>query len=115
MDLANKTILITGANRGIGAALVRAFLKTDVKIIYAGYSASKAALHSVIQSIRWELKSKNIKVIGIFPGPIDTDMNKGFPIEKASSDSAAEEIVKGIEEDQEDIFPDTVSKNISGI
>src|SRR5258708_29742818 len=36
MQLSNKTVLITGANRGIGLALVRAFLKRGVKKIYAG-------------------------------------------------------------------------------
>src|SRR5689334_7572258 len=36
MDIRNETILITGANRGIGAALVRAFLKHGAGKIYAG-------------------------------------------------------------------------------
>src|SRR6201999_2769000 len=35
MDIRNKTVLITGANRGIGAALVRAFLKHGAAKIYA--------------------------------------------------------------------------------
>ena len=35
MTLANQTVLISGANRGIGAALVRELLKTDVRKIYA--------------------------------------------------------------------------------
>lgn len=36
MDIANKVILITGANRGIGRALVEEALKRGVKKIYAG-------------------------------------------------------------------------------
>ena len=35
MTLTDKTVLITGANRGIGAALVRAFLRQDVGQIFA--------------------------------------------------------------------------------
>src|SRR5580698_1489759 len=36
MKLENKAILITGANRGIGRALVEEALKRGVKRIYAG-------------------------------------------------------------------------------
>jgi len=35
MDIHGKTILVTGANRGIGAALVRAFLKAGAGKVYA--------------------------------------------------------------------------------
>ena len=77
-----------------------------------GYSASKAALFSATQAMRAQLKAKNIFVCGIFPGPIDTDMAKDFPMEKASAQSAAEKIVAGIIADQEDIFPDAMSAHV---
>ncbi|TCL06328.1 SDR family oxidoreductase [Sodalis ligni] len=78
-----------------------------------GYSASKAALFSATQAARTALKSKNIRVIGVFPGPIDTDMAKNLPLDKASPADAAEDIVKGIIADQEDIYPDPTSKQLS--
>src|SRR5882762_3272251 len=36
MELGNKTVLVTGANRGIGAALVSELLKQNVAKVYAG-------------------------------------------------------------------------------
>jgi NAD(P)-dependent dehydrogenase (short-subunit alcohol dehydrogenase family) len=78
-----------------------------------GYSASKAALHSATQALRAELKAKNISVHGVFPGPIDTDMAKEFPMAKASPEDTAANIVKGIMAGQEDIFPDPMSAQLS--
>ena len=81
----------------------------------ASYSASKAALHSVTQSLRNELSSKNISVVGIYPGPIDTDMAKDLPMAKASVESTAKEIIAGIIAGDEYIFPDAMSKEWCGI
>ncbi len=78
-----------------------------------GYSASKAALFSATQSMRTELKAKNISVHGVFPGPIDTDMAKGLEMQKTSAQATAENIVAGIIADQEDIFPDPFSLQVS--
>jgi len=74
-----------------------------------GYCASKAALFSATQALRTELKSKGIFVHAIFPGPIDTDMARGLDMPKTSAQVTAENIIKGILADQEDIFPDPMS------
>ena len=221
MSYANQTVLVSGANRGIGAATVRELLKTDVKKIYAaarkpsslpdfgdarvvplalditdaasiaaaartahdvdillnnagtatfgdlieadvktvtadfdtnyfgtlnviraftpaftarksgtivnvvsvvgltaapglpGYSASKAALQSLTQSLRFTLAPAGIKVLGVYPGPIDTDMAKDLPWDKATPQSAAEIIVAGIARGDSYIFPDPVAQNVA--
>ncbi len=78
-----------------------------------GYSASKAALFSATQAMRTELRGKNIAVHGIFPGPIDTDMAKEFPVDKTSPSVTAQNILAGIVAGHEDIFPDPMSANLS--
>jgi NAD(P)-dependent dehydrogenase (short-subunit alcohol dehydrogenase family) len=80
-----------------------------------GYSASKAALFSAIQASRTELKSKNIAVFGIFPGPIDTDMARPMDMPKTSAAETAENIVSAMEAGTEDIFPDTMSVQLGGL
>lgn len=77
------------------------------------YSASKAAAFSATQALRSLLKAKNIKVIGVYPGPIDTDLAKDLPLDKAPLADTVENIVKGILADQEEIYPDPISSQLS--
>jgi len=192
MAIANKTVLITGSNRGIGRALVEEALKRGAKRVYAGarnairhpdkrvtpvtldvtsasqiqqaaaeidtldvlinnagiaiyddlsnfevieqqgaivnnlslvalaalpiipaYSISKAAALNMTQSMRAILAGQGVMVHAVMLGPIDTDMNRGFEIPKASPESAAAGIFDGMESGEEEIFPDPVSQSIA--
>jgi hypothetical protein len=46
-------------------------------------------------------------------GPIDTDMNRGLDIPKASTAAAAQGIFDGLERGEEDIFPDPASQSVA--
>lgn len=74
------------------------------------YSASKAAAHSLTQAQRRDLNES--LVIGVYPGPIDTDMAAGIEMEKATTSSVAEKIVQALEEGIEDVFPDPISESM---
>ncbi|MEO0942908.1 MAG: SDR family oxidoreductase [Cyanobacteria bacterium J06642_12] len=75
-----------------------------------GYSASKAAIHSMTQSIRGELKAGGISVHGVYPGPVATRMTEGYEMELTPAPVVAEKILEGIENGVEDIFPDAMSQ-----
>jgi NAD(P)-dependent dehydrogenase (short-subunit alcohol dehydrogenase family) len=215
MNIANKTVLITGANRGIGLALVNEALKRGAKRVYAGtrgtlrngderltpltldvtsaeqirravaevetldvlinnagialyddlsdsraieqslavnlfgpfhvtraflpllkrskgaivnnlslmalapllvtpaYAISKAAALNMTQSLRALLAGQGVTVHGVFLGPVDTDMTRGFEIPKASPESVAVGIFSGLAKGEEDIFPDPASQSIA--
>jgi len=81
--------------------------------VVPAYSISKAAALSMTQSLRALLASEGVTVHGVFLGPIDTDMNRGFDIPKAPPESAAKGIFDGLENGEEDIFPDPVSQSIA--
>jgi NAD(P)-dependent dehydrogenase (short-subunit alcohol dehydrogenase family) len=77
------------------------------------YSISKAAALSMTQSLRALLAAQGVTVHGVFLGPVDTDMTRGFEIPKASPESVAQGIFDGLENGEEDIFPDPVSRSIA--
>jgi len=78
-----------------------------------GYSISKAAASNMTQSLRALLVGQGVTVHAVFLGPIDTDMNRGFDIPKASPEFAARGIFDGVENGEEDIFPDPASQSIA--
>ncbi len=81
--------------------------------IIPGYSISKAAAFNMTQSLRALLAGQGVRVHAVVLGPIDTDMNRGFDIPKASTESAARGIFDGLERGEEDIFPDPASQSIA--
>ena len=72
----------------------------------AGYSASKAAAHSLTQALRPVLAAKNISVHGVYPAGIDTDMLAGIEAPKTAPRQVAEGVLDGLAAGVEDIFPD---------
>ena len=77
------------------------------------YAISKAAALSMTQSMRALLSAQGVTVHGVLLGPVDTDMTRGFEISKASSKSVAQGIFDGLENGEEDIFPDPASQSIA--
>jgi short-subunit dehydrogenase len=77
------------------------------------YAISKAAALSMTQSLRALLASEGVKVHGVFLGPVDTDMTRGFEIPKALPESVAVGIFDGLKNGEEDIFPDPASQSIA--
>jgi NAD(P)-dependent dehydrogenase (short-subunit alcohol dehydrogenase family) len=77
------------------------------------YAISKAAAFNMTQSLRALLAGQGVTVHGVFLGPVDTDMTRGFEIPKASPESVAAGIFDGLENGEEDIFPDPASQSIA--
>jgi NADPH:quinone reductase-like Zn-dependent oxidoreductase len=152
MNIENKTVLITGANRGIGRALVDEALRRGAKRVYAGTRSPLQHSDKRVSPLTLDVTNlpqiqravdevgtldvlinnagvaiyddlsnldvvdsigQGVTVHGVFLGPIDTDMNRGFDIPKASTESAARGIFNGLENSEEDIFPDPASQSIA--
>jgi NAD(P)-dependent dehydrogenase (short-subunit alcohol dehydrogenase family) len=81
--------------------------------IIPAYGVSKAAAFSLTQSLRALLAGQGIRVHAVLTGPTDTDMTRGFEVPKASAESVAQAIFGGVEQDEDDIFPDPMSQSIA--
>jgi NAD(P)-dependent dehydrogenase (short-subunit alcohol dehydrogenase family) len=80
-----------------------------------GYSASKAAAHSLTQALRPVLAARGITVHGVYPGGIDTDMLAGIDAAKTAPAEVAAGILDALAADLEDIFPDPNARAMAEI
>jgi NAD(P)-dependent dehydrogenase (short-subunit alcohol dehydrogenase family) len=77
------------------------------------YSISKAAAFNLTQSLRTLLAGRGVSVHAVLTGFVDTDMTRGIDMPKASPESVARAIFHGVEEGEEDIFPDPMSQSMA--
>jgi NAD(P)-dependent dehydrogenase (short-subunit alcohol dehydrogenase family)/uncharacterized OB-fold protein len=74
------------------------------------FSASKAAAHSLAQCLRAEMRPAGIRVLNVFPGPIDDEWNQLMPPPKIAPAALAAAIVKGLRDGLEDLYPGDVAQ-----
>lgn len=77
-----------------------------------GYSASKAAAHSLTLGLRGELTKRGIGVHGVYPGPMDTDMTRRIDRPKAPASEVASATLAGVEAGEDYIFPEPMSRQV---
>jgi NAD(P)-dependent dehydrogenase (short-subunit alcohol dehydrogenase family)/uncharacterized OB-fold protein len=74
------------------------------------YSASKAAALSLAQCLRAELGPAGIRVINVFPGPIEDEWNQALPPPKIAPARLATAIVDALRSGAEDIYPGEIAQ-----
>ena len=98
--------------------LASAVAWVDVLSIYAlanypphgTFSASKAAAHSLAQCLRAEMRAAGVRVVNVFPGPIDDEWNQLLLPPKIAPSALAQAIVKALQEGIEDVYPGDVAQ-----
>ena len=78
-----------------------------------GYSVSKAAAFSMTQSLRSLAAERGVRVHAVLTGPTDTDMTRGLDAPKATPEYVARAIFDGVENGEDDIFPDPASESMA--
>jgi NAD(P)-dependent dehydrogenase (short-subunit alcohol dehydrogenase family)/uncharacterized OB-fold protein len=74
------------------------------------FSASKAAALSLSQCLRAEMRPAGIRVVNVFPGPIDDEWNQNMPPPKLAPAAVASAIVKALKEGIEDVYTGEIAQ-----
>jgi NAD(P)-dependent dehydrogenase (short-subunit alcohol dehydrogenase family)/uncharacterized OB-fold protein len=74
------------------------------------YSASKAAALSLAQCLRAEMRPAGLRVINIFPGPIEDEWNQLLPPPKLAPEAVARAVVAALRDGVEDVYPGDVAQ-----
>lgn len=83
MRITGNTILITGGGSGIGRGLAEAFLNVSSGLAFVPlafvptYCATKAALHSYTESLRYQLRATTTEVLELIPPYVQTHLLHG--------------------------------------
>jgi len=78
---------------------------------HATYSASMAAALSVSQALRAEMRHAGIRVINMFPGPIDDEWNQLLLPPKLAPSAVARAIVGALKGSVEDVYPGDIAQD----
>ena len=76
------------------------------------YCASVAAACSLSQCLRRELYEGGVKVINVFPGPIDEPWQQLLPPPKLAPEAVAKAVVDALRTGTEDVYPGAVAQEI---
>jgi NAD(P)-dependent dehydrogenase (short-subunit alcohol dehydrogenase family)/uncharacterized OB-fold protein len=74
------------------------------------FSASKAAAYSLAQCLRAEMRPAGVRVVNVFPGPVDDEWNQLLPPPKLAPANLANAIVRALQEGVEDVYPGDVAQ-----
>ncbi|HJV27898.1 MAG TPA: SDR family NAD(P)-dependent oxidoreductase [Aromatoleum sp.] len=76
------------------------------------WSASIAAALSASQTLRAELRGAGVRVMNVFPGPIDEEWEQLTPPPKLAPSAVAKAIVKGLQEGLEDVYVGDIAEEL---
>lgn len=114
LNMARAFAPILKANGG-GAIINISSIAGHVNFPVLGtYSASKAAVHSLTQGLRAELAAQGTHVLGVYPGPVDTDMAAAFPADKTAPSDVVKSVLDALEQGKDSVYPDPVSSELYG-
>ena len=74
------------------------------------FSASKAAAHSLAQCLRAEMRPAGVRVVNVFPGPVDDEWNQLQPPPKVNPVALAKAVVNALQQGIEDVYPGDVAQ-----
>ncbi|MGE0097638.1 MAG: SDR family oxidoreductase [Hydrogenophaga sp.] len=78
----------------------------------AAYSASKSAAWSLTNALRHELAGQKTQVLGLHMAYVDTDLTRGFEVQKSSAEEIVQRALDGLEEGADEVLADVLTQQV---
>lgn len=78
----------------------------------AAYSASKSAAWSLTNALRHELAAQKTQVLGLHMAYVDTDLTRGFEVQKSSAQDIVQRALDGLESGADEVLADTLTQQV---
>lgn len=78
----------------------------------AAYSASKSAAWSLTNALRHELAAQKTQVLGLHMAYVDTDLTRGFDVQKSSAEDIVQRALDGLEAGADEVLADVLTQQI---
>jgi NAD(P)-dependent dehydrogenase (short-subunit alcohol dehydrogenase family) len=78
----------------------------------AAYSASKSAAWSLTNALRHELAGQKTQVLGLHMAYVDTDLTRGFDVQKSSAEDIVQRALDGLEAGADEVLADVLTQQI---
>lgn len=78
----------------------------------AAYSASKSAAWSLTNGLRHELAGQNTQVLGLHMAYVDTDLTRGFEVQKSSAEEIVQRALDGLEAGADEVLADALTQQV---
>lgn len=78
----------------------------------AAYSASKSAAWSLTNALRHELVAQKTQVLGLHMAYVDTDLTRGFDVQKSSALEIVQRALDGLESGADEVLADALTQQV---
>ena len=78
----------------------------------AAYSASKSAAWSLTNALRHELAAQKTQVLGLHMAYVDTDLTRGFEVQKSSAEENEQRALDGLEAGANEVLADALTQQV---
>ena len=78
----------------------------------AAYSASKSAAWSLTNALRHELAAQKTQVLGLHMAYVDTDLTRGFEVQKSSAKEIVQRALDGLEAGADEVLADALTQQV---
>ena len=82
--------------------------------LLANYAVSKAAVWSLSNGLRNDLRAQNTQVLTLHMGFVDTDLTRGVEMPKATPEAIVEQALDGLEAGALEVLADELTRQVRG-